>query len=136
VLAAIEADRANGEVPEVKVLRRQVAELQAELIRLRAVMSGQVKMLPAPASTPMPNRRWENSPAEKGKAKHVKRANDGGAEAATPGPSSPQPPVARSGAETRAAQQRLAADKSVEFQHVRPRGMSRGGRSSKAAQAR
>jgi len=138
VLAAIEADRANGEVPEVKVLRRQVAELQAELIRLRAVMSGQVKMLPAPASTPMPNRRWENSPAEKGKAKHVKRANDGGAEdsAATPGPSSPQPPVARSGAETRAAQQRLAADKSVEFQHVRPRGVSRGGRSSKAAQAR
>ena len=56
------------------MLRRQVAELQAELIRLRAVMSGQVKMLPAPASTPMPNRRWENSPAEKGKAKHVKRA--------------------------------------------------------------
>jgi len=48
VLAAIEADRANGEVPEVEVLRRQVAELQAELIHLRAVMSGQVKMLPAP----------------------------------------------------------------------------------------
>ena len=40
VLAAIEADRANGEVPEVEVLRRQVAELQAELIHLRAVMSG------------------------------------------------------------------------------------------------
>jgi len=26
VLAAIEADRANGEIPEVEVLRRQVAE--------------------------------------------------------------------------------------------------------------
>ena len=48
VLAALEADRANGQVPEVEVLRRQVGELQAELIHLRAVMSGQVKMLPAP----------------------------------------------------------------------------------------
>jgi hypothetical protein len=72
----------------------------------------------------MPNPRGENFPAEKGKAKHVKRANDGGAKdsAATPVPPSPQPPVARIGAEARAAQQRLAADKSVEFQHLRPRG--------------
>jgi hypothetical protein len=38
----------TGKSPEVEVLRRQVAELQAELIHLRAVMSGQVKMLPAP----------------------------------------------------------------------------------------
>jgi hypothetical protein len=48
LLAAIEADRANGEVPRGRSVRRQVAELQAELIHLRAVMSGQVKMLPAP----------------------------------------------------------------------------------------
>jgi hypothetical protein len=124
VLAAIEADRANGEVPEVEVLRRQVGELQAELIHLRAVMSGQVKMLPAPPRRQCQTRVGKIPQPKKGKAKHVKRANDGGAEdsAATPAPPSPQPPVARIGAETRVAQQRLAADKSVEFQHLRPRG--------------
>ena len=138
MLAAIEADRANGEVPEVKVLRRQVAELQAELIRLRAVMSGQVKMLPAPASTPMPNRRWENSPAEKGKAKHVKRAM-------MVAQKTPQPPLRRLPPSRRL---RASALKRGSRSSDPPRTsrsnfstcghaeMSRGGRSSTAARAR
>src|SRR5262245_22593986 len=73
-------DRAKGEVPEVEVLRRQVAELQAELIHLRAVMSGQVKMLPVPPRRQCRTRVGKIPQPKKGKAKHVERANDGGAE--------------------------------------------------------
>jgi hypothetical protein len=72
------------------VLRRQVAELQAELIHLRAVMSGQVKILPAPPRRQCQTRVGKIPQPKKGKAKHVERANDGGAEdsAATPAPPS------------------------------------------------